>query len=623
MRAAKKARLDRFEARRLARSKDRLRCPIICILGHVDTGKTKILDNIRRTNVQDGEAGGITQQIGATFIPDQSILERTRPVNKGELDLRVPGLLVIDTPGHESFTNLRSRGSSLCDLAILVVDIMHGLEPQTLESLNMLRMRKTPFIIALNKIDRMYDWEARDNYATRDTLALQKKHARLEYEDRAKKVMLEFANEGLNAAIYWENPDVRKFINVVPTSAITGEGIPDMIHTLVDLTQTRMNEKLQFFDAVQCTVLEVKMIEGLGTTMDVILINGTLREGQTIVVAGLQGAIVTTIRALLTPQPLREMRVKANYQHHKEISAAMGIKIVAQGLEQAVAGTSLLVQEPEDDLDELKEEVLSDMKNVMGRIDKTGEGVYVQASTLGSLEALLEFLKSDAVKIPVAGIAIGPVNKRDVMGASVMHERKRPEFATILAFDVPVTAEATKMAKELDVRIMTADIIYHLFDQFTAYMAEIKQKKKDAAAELVSFPCELKIMPNCIFNKRDPIVVGVDVVRGIARVGTQICIPSQGFMDIGKIASMELNHKQVDKATPGQSVAMKIQPGTATESSRLYGRHFDHKDVLVSHITRQSIDMLKENFRDELSKDDWRLVVELKKKFELHTGEPM
>jgi translation initiation factor 5B len=278
----------------------------------------------------------------------------------------------------------------------------------------------------------MFDWETKKDAATRDTLAAQKSHARLEFEDRAKKVMLEFANEGLNAAIYWDNPDPRKFINVVPTSAITGEGIPDLIHTLVDLTQTRMNERLQFFDAVQCTVLEVKMIEGLGTTMDVILINGTLREGQTIVVAGIQGPIVTTIRALLTPQPLRESRVKANYIHHKEIEAAMGVKIVAQGLEQAIAGTALMVQEPEDDLDELKEEAVSDMKNVMARIDKSGEGVYVQASTLGSLEALLEFLRSDAVKIPVAGIAIGPVNKRDVMGASVMHERKRPEYATIL-----------------------------------------------------------------------------------------------------------------------------------------------------------------------------------------------
>ena len=621
MRAAKAARMARFDKAKALRSPNKLRCPIICIMGHVDTGKTKILDNIRRTNVQDGEAGGITQQIGATFIPKESLIERTAQLNKGDWNLRVPGLLVIDTPGHESFTNLRSRGSSLCDLAILVVDIMHGLEPQTIESLNMLRSRKTPFVIALNKIDRMYDWKENTNFPTQETLALQKQHAQREFQDRYDKIVIEFAEQGLNVAKYWENPDPRTFINIIPTSAITGEGMPDILQTLVDLCQNRMNERIQYVPAVQCTVLEVKMIEGLGTSVDVILINGKLKEGQTIVVAGLEGAITTQIRALLTPQPMREMRVKGSYIHHKEIEGAQGIKIVATGLEKAVAGTSLLVLDAQDDEEELREEVLSDMRGVLARVDKSGEGVYVQASTLGSLEALLEFLKSDAVKIPVVGIAIGPVNKRDVMGASVMHERKRPEYATILAFDVPVTKEATLMADELNVRIFTADIIYHLFDQFTAFMEKVKKDKKDAAANHVNFPCILQIMPNCVFNKRDPIIVGVDIVKGVARVGTQICIPSQGYIDIGKIASMELNHKEVKQATAGQSVAMKIEPKTPSESSRLYGRHFDHKDQLVSRMTRESIDSLKESFRDDLSKDDWRLVVQLKTQQEKALGE--
>ena len=487
--------------------------------------------------------------------------------------------------------------------------------------MNMLRSRKTPFVIALNKIDRMYDWQANTNFPTQETLSMQKDHAQREFRDRYDKIVIEFAEQGLNVAKYWENPDPRTFLNIIPTSAITGEGMPDILQTLVDLCQTRMNERIQYVPAVQCTVLEVKMIEGLGTSVDVILINGKLKEGQTIVVAGLEGAITTQIRALLTPQPMREMRVKGSYIHHKEIEGAQGIKIVAPGLEKAVAGTSLLVLDEEDDEEELRDEVLSDMKGVLARVDKSGEGVYVQASTLGSLEALLEFLKSDAVKIPVAGIAIGPVNKRDVMGASVMHERKKPEFATILAFDVPVTKEAVAMGEELNVRIFTADIIYHLFDQFTAYMEKVRTDKREAASKHVNFPCVLQIMPNCIFNKRDPIVVGVDIVKGIARVGTQICIPSQGYIDIGKIASMEHNHKEVTKATAGMSVAMKIEPGTPSESSRLYGRHFDHKDQLVARMTRPSIDMMKESFREELTKDDWRLVVELKTRQEKATGE--
>ena len=617
-------RLDRFEAKKAAANADKLRCPIICILGHVDTGKTKLLDNVRRTNVQDNEAGGITQQIGATFVPKQSLIDRTHSLNKGEFELNVPGLLVIDTPGHESFTNLRSRGSSLCDLAVLVVDIMHGLEPQTIESLNMLRSRKTPFVIALNKCDRMFDWEVHTDSPMQESLQKQKKFVSKEFETRSREVLLAFAEEGLNAALYWENPDPRTFVNVIPTSAHTGEGMPDLLQTLVHLSQSRLNERIRFIDSVQCTVLEVKMIEGLGTTMDIILINGTLREGQTIVIAGLDGPIVTTIRALLTPQPLKEIRVKANYIHYKEIQGAQGIKIVANGLEKAIAGTAMLVKEvEEDDIEELKQDASNDVNNIMDTVDRTGHGVWVQASTLGSLEALLEFLKSPAVKIPVAGVALGPVNKRDVMGASVMHERKCSQYATILAFDVPVTDEAKKMCNELNVKLMTADIIYHLFDQFSAYMKEYREKQKEEQSKFVNFPCCLRIIESCVFNKRDPIVVGVDVIKGICRVGTQITIPSQNYIDIGKIESIELNKKSVDVAKAGQSVAIKIQPGSTEEGMRMYGRHFDHTDELVARMTRPSIDAMKEFYRDELQKDDWRLVVELKTKLEKFTGEPI
>ena len=617
-------RLDRFEAKKAAANADKLRCPIICILGHVDTGKTKLLDNVRRTNVQDNEAGGITQQIGATFVPKQSLIDRTHSLNKGEFELNVPGLLVIDTPGHESFTNLRSRGSSLCDLAVLVVDIMHGLEPQTIESLNMLRSRKTPFVIALNKCDRMFDWEVHTDSPMQESLQKQKKFVSKEFETRSREVLLAFAEEGLNAALYWENPDPRTFVNVIPTSAHTGEGMPDLLQTLVHLSQSRLNERIRFIDSVQCTVLEVKMIEGLGTTMDIILINGTLREGQTIVIAGLDGPIVTTIRALLTPQPLKEIRVKANYIHHKEIQGAQGIKIVANGLEKAIAGTAMLVKEvEEDDIEELKQDASNDVNNIMDTVDRTGHGVWVQASTLGSLEALLEFLKSPAVKIPVAGVALGPVNKRDVMGASVMHERKCSQYATILAFDVPVTDEAKKMCNELNVKLMTADIIYHLFDQFSAYMKEYREKQKEEQSKFVNFPCCLRIIESCVFNKRDPIVVGVDVIKGICRVGTQITIPSQNYIDIGKIESIELNKKSVDVAKAGQSVAIKIQPGSTEEGMRMYGRHFNHTDELVARMTRPSIDAMKEFYRDELQKDDWRLVVELKTKLEKFTGEPI
>ena len=515
-----------------ARSKDNLRSPICCILGHVDTGKTKLLDKIRQTNVQEGEAGGITQQIGATYFPVDALEAKTAVVNKdSSFEFKVPGLLIIDTPGHESFTNLRSRGSSLCNIAILVVDIMHGLEPQTLESMRLLRDRKTPFIVALNKIDRLYGWKPVNNNGFQDSLALQNKGVHNEFRDRLEKTKLAFAEQGFNSELYYENKSMAKNVSLVPTSAHTGEGIPDMIKLLVHLTQERMTSKLMYLSEVECTVLEVKVIEGLGTTIDVVLSNGVLREGDRIVLCGTDGAISTNIRALLTPAPLKELRLKSEYVHNQEVKASLGVKIAANNLEHAVAGSRLLVVGPEDDEEDLEEEVLSDLENLLSRISKTGRGVSVQASTLGSLEALLEFLKVS--KIPVANISIGPVYKRDVMQAGIMLEKAR-EYAVMLCFDVKVDKEAQSYADDVGVKIFTADIIYHLFDDFTKHMAALAEQKKEDSKLLAVFPCVLK--PVAVFNKKDPIVVGVDVTEGNLRLLTPVCAiktnPVTGVKDI-------------------------------------------------------------------------------------------
>ncbi|XP_059446154.1 eukaryotic translation initiation factor 5B-like [Corylus avellana] len=596
-------------------SEDNLRSPICCIMGHVDTGKTKLLDCIRGTNVQEGEAGGITQQIGATYFPAENIRERTKEL-KADAKLKVPGLLVIDTPGHESFTNLRSRGSGLCDIAILVVDIMHGLEPQTIESLNLLKMRNTEFIVALNKVDRLYGWKVCRNAPIVKAMKQQSKDVQNEFNMRLTQIITQFKEQGLNTELYYKNKEMGETFSIVPTSAISGEGIPDLLLLLVQWTQKTMVEKLTYSSEMQCTVLEVKVVEGHGTTIDVVLVNGVLHEGDQIVVCGMQGPIVTSIRALLTPHPMKELRVKGTYLHHKKIKAAMGIKITAQGLEHAIAGTGLYVVGPDDNIEDVKDAAMEDMKTVMSRIDKSGEGVYVQASTLGSLEALLEFLKSPAVNIPVSGIGIGPVHKKDVMKASVMLEKKK-EYATILAFDVKVTPEARELSDELGVKIFIADIIYHLFDQFKAYIDNLKEEKKKEAADDAVFPCVLKIMPNCIFNKKDPIVLGVDIVEGIAKVGTPICVPQQGFIDIGRIASIENNHKPVDIAKKGQKVAIKIVGSNSEEQQKMFGRHFEVEDELVSHISRKSIDVLKANYRDDLSIEEWKLVAKLKTVFKI------
>ncbi|KIV97960.1 translation initiation factor aIF-2 [Exophiala mesophila] len=600
-----------------ARSKDNLRSPICCILGHVDTGKTKLLDKIRQTNVQEGEAGGITQQIGATYFPVDALESKTAVVNKdGSFEFKVPGLLVIDTPGHESFSNLRSRGSSLCNIAILVVDIMHGLEQQTIESMNLLRDRKTPFIVALNKIDRLYGWKKIDNNGFQDSLAMQNKGVQNEFRDRLEQTKLAFAEKGFNAELFYENKDQRRYVSLVPTSAHTGEGIPDMLKLLVTLTQERMTSSLMYLSEVECTVLEVKVIEGLGTTIDVIISNGILREGDRIVLCGLNGPIATNIRALLTPAPLKELRLKSQYVHNKEAKAALGVKIAANDLEGAIAGSRLLVVGPEDDEEDLEDEVMADLQNLLSKVSKDNRGVSVQASTLGSLEALLEFLRE--MKIPVANISIGPVFKRDVMMAGTMLEKAK-QFAVMLCFDVKVDKEAQQYADENGIKIFTADIIYHLFDNFTAHMAKIQEQKKEESKLNAVFPVVLS--PLQVFNKKDPIVVGVDVIDGSLRVHTPIAAVRTNpvtnvkeIVSLGRVTSIEREHKAIPICKKGQpSVAVKIEG----PNQPMYGRQLEDKDTLYSLISRTSIDTLKEFYRDEVTKDEWVLIKKLKPLFDI------
>lgn len=332
------------------RTLDHLRAAVVCVLGHVDTGKTKILDKLRRTNVQDGEAGGITQQIGATNVPIDAIKDNTKHLrNIAEVVFKIPGLLIIDTPGHESFSNLRSRGSSLCDIAILVVDIMHGLEPQTIESLNLLKTRKTPFVVALNKIDRLYDWNTMPRKDIRDIIKSQALNTQQEFEKRTKEIIVQFAEQGMNAALFYDNPDPRTYISMVPTSAITGEGMGNLLLLIVQFSQNQLAKRLMYSETLQATVLEVKAISGLGTTIDAILINGKLREGDTMILAGTEGPIVTQIKALLMPEPMKELRVKNAYNEHKEIWAAQGVKIAAKELEKAIAGINLQIAQKPDE----------------------------------------------------------------------------------------------------------------------------------------------------------------------------------------------------------------------------------------------------------------------------------
>lgn len=617
----KKRRLEQEKANLEARTRDDLRCPIVVIMGHVDTGKTKLLDKIRKTNVQEGEAGGITQQIGATYFEKKTLLAQTERLNQTEkFDLTLPGMLVIDTPGHESFTNLRSRGSSLCDVAILVVDLMHGLEQQTIESLQMLRNRGTPFVVALNKVDRCYDWKTCKDSPIRDALKEQAEGTVQEFRSRAEDAKLQLQEQGVNSNIYWEMGDEdwtnSDFVPLVPTSAVTGEGVQDILLLLCQIAQRKLWRQLMWCANLQCTVLEVKAIDGLGMTVDVLVVNGYLREGDKAVFCTLDGPIVAEIRGLLTPPPSREMRIKSEYIHHKEIKGALGVKLIGNGLEKVMAGTPVMVVGEYDEEEDIKQEVMSDLTRLQDKLSTDKKGVMVQASTLGALEALLQFLREETKPpIPVSAIGIGTIHKRDVTRISIMNEKGCPEFATILAFDVPVEREAREHAADVNVRIFTADIIYHLFDQFTRFMEQLTEKRREDAAAIAVFPSIVKILPQHVFNQKDPIIVGVEVVEGILKVGTPLCVPALGGLMVGNVTSIESNGREQETAKKGSSVAIKIV--NESNPTITYGRQFDASHSLYSQLSRASIDALKLHFKDKLENEDWRLVVKLKKVFNI------
>ncbi|KAN0053260.1 hypothetical protein ACTA71_009709 [Dictyostelium dimigraforme] len=577
------------------------RSPIICILGHVDTGKTSLLDKIRNTNVQGGEARGITQQIGASFIPVDAIKEQTKSfAEKIKMDFKLPGLLLIDTPGHESFNNLRSRGSGLCDLAILVIDINHGLQAQTLESINLLRMRKTPFIVALNKVDKIYDWKPCVNTDFKEAYKIQSKSAAQEFDYKVKDIIAALAGQELNAELYWRNKDHRKYVSLVPTSANTGEGLSDLMLVVIQLMQKLMLDKVEFTNQLQCTLLEVKVIEGFGTTIDVVLVNGTLNEGDKVVVSGFNGPIETSIRSLLTPPPLRESRVKSQFINHKSIRAAMGIKIVAPGLEKAVPGTSLHVVGPNDDIEKIRAEAKREVDSVLNDVETSGIGVSVQASTLGSLEAFLSFLKK--IKIPVANVAIGPVHKKHVMNASIMTD-KDPKYAILLAFDVKIEESALQAANEMKVQILSDVTIYLFEEKLKKHFGAIKDKLRTETAGICVWPCILEVTN--VFRNSNPILVGVRVKEGTLRIGTPICVPESNNSDVGKVIGIKLNEKDVVLAKKDDVVSVAIDD-TNTKTT-LY-RHFDDKKQWMSKITRESLDALKEAWSEDLTKQDVQLL---------------
>ena len=570
-----------------------IRQPIVCVLGHVDTGKTLLLDKIRKSSVQAREAGGITQHIGASFFPVETLKEISGPLlRKIGGEIKIPGLLVIDTPGHEAFANLRRRGGSVADIAILVIDILKGFEAQTYESLEILKSRRTPFLVAANKIDRIPGWKPQPTFSFLESYKKQDPYVKQALDDYLYRIIGKFSELSFRADRFDRVRNFTRTVAIVPTSAKTGEGITELVAVLTGLTQQFLRRRLQVTSGpAKGTILEVKEEVGLGTTINTIIYDGTLRKDDIIVLGGRNGPIVTTVRALLLPKPLDEIRdPRDKFSSVNEVSAAVGVKIAAPNLEDALAGAPLYVAESKEKIDDLLREVSEEVERL--RILTDVDGVILKTDALGSLEAIAENLKRN--DIPIRFADVGDVSKRDVMEASVVKENK-PLYGVILAFNVRVLPDAEEEAKIRGIPLFCNNIIYHLIDDYLRWLEEKKVEIERGEFERLIKPAKIKILPGYIFRRAKPAIVGVEVLAGTIKPRLRL-IRKDG-KEIGEILQIQDRGKAIPKADKGSQVAISID-------KPVVGRHIDEGDILYVNVPEAHARQLFSKFMERLSSDE-------------------
>ena len=588
--------------RAAARAVRRLRQPIVVVLGHVDHGKTTLLDKIRGTAVAAKEPGLITQHVGASFVPASVIEKLAEPLKKIiPFKLIIPGLLFIDTPGHELFANLRRRGGSVADFAILVVDIMEGFQPQTYESIEILRQRRVPFLVAANKIDRIPGW--RPNPDTPFILTVRRQDRRVVEElERLlwDNVISKLYELGFQADRFDRIRDFTRTVAVVPVSAKTGEGIAELLAVLAGLAQRYLQHRLRYAEGpAKGVILELREQPGLGPAADVIIYDGVLRKTDIIVTGGMEGPVVTRIRALLMPKPLQEIRVaKRELEPVDEVHAAAGVRIVAPELEKAVAGAPLFVAKDMEEAKQLARKVMEEIEALRIRTDK--EGVIVKADTLGSLEAIVEALRRR--NIPIRMADVGPVAKRDVVEAVASREINK-FYGVILAFNVKVLEEAEQEAAKQGIRIFVNNVIYRLLEDFERWYREQLEAERRRELEQLVRPGKIRILPGYVFRRSNPAIVGVEVLGGTIRPGYPLM--REDGKRIGTIMQIQDKGKPIPEARAGMAVAISIKGHV------MVGRHIDEGDVLYTDVPDKHAALWLTKFKSELSDDEMVVLKEI------------
>ncbi len=577
-----------------------IRQPIAVVLGHVDHGKTTLLDRIRGTSVAAREPGQITQWIGASFIPARTVSEICGPLlSRFKLRIEIPGLLFIDTPGHETFSNLRKRGGSAADVAVLVIDVTKGIEPQTVESLNILKARKTPFLICCNKIDAIPGWKSVPEGSYLANAGNQRPEVLTDLDNRLYTMMGVLSRYGFRSDRFDRITEFAKTVALVPASAKTGEGLPELMAMLVGLTQGYMRSELATGSGpAEGTVLEVKEEPGLGVTIDCMIYNGRLSVDDQILLAGRRGIISTRVRALLLPKPMDEIRdPRDKFTRADFVDAAAGVKIAASDLDEAVAGSPLYALGESTRRKDLEKKILEEVETVKVRTDQSG--VVVKADALGSLEALTTSLAVSNVPVRLADV--GDVSRRDVVEAEAVRAKDR-YLGVVISFNTKVLPDAEEEVKVSGIPVFRGDIIYHVLEEYTRWVEGQRSAGIKAEMDLLIRPGKARLLKGFVFRRSDPAIVGVEILEGVIKAKSPL-VNSDGKR-VGAVLRIQDQGKDVGEAVAGKQVAISID-------KPMVGRHIFEGDILYVDVPPQHARVLMTKFKDYVSPGELVLLEEL------------
>ncbi len=578
-----------------------LRQPIVCILGHVDHGKTSLLDSLRETRVAAREVGHITQHIGASEVPLEAIQTFCKPVlARLPLKFTIPGLLFIDTPGHDAFTNLRRRGGSIADIAILVVDCTKGIEPQTIEAIQILKEYKTPFLVAFNKIDAVSGWKAQ-GLPFSESIERQLPHVQADLDTRLYNLVGQLYQYGFNAERFDRVSDFTKQILIVPCSAKTKEGLSELMLYVAGLAQKFLEKRLELHaeQKAQGSILEVKEEKGLGKTLDVILYDGILHTGDSVAFLTSEGPRIGKVKALLKPKPMDEMRdPKHKFSSVKEVNAACGVKVAAENADDAVAGSSFFGVTDADHqtaLEKLKEEYTHLV------FENESHGVVLKADSLGSLEAITKLFSNGGIAVKRAGI--GPLTKNDVALASAIRQNN-PFLGVLFSFHQPADPDILALAEKEKVKVFQESIIYNLIEGYQRWRADEEAGLKKEAFTSLTLPAKVKVLPGHCFRVSNPCIVGVQIMEGRLRKGYTL-INAQGQI-VASVRGLQEDKKPVDEATKGKQVAASLD-------GPVFGRQLNENDELYSDVDKDTVKTLEGKYAAALTEGEKDLLAHIKK----------